>query len=57
MSSCVNCLGGKCPHMPFFIGGGTCPGGGGGGMSYTRSITDQSQEYIGFLIINLVMGC
>ena len=22
-------LGGRCPHMPFFIGG-TCPGGGGG---------------------------
>ena len=21
MSSYVNCLGGRCPHMPFFIGG------------------------------------
>ena len=29
MSSYVNFLGGRCPHMPFFIGG-TCPGGGGG---------------------------
>ena len=27
LSSPVNCLGGRCPHMPFFIGGG---GGGGG---------------------------
>ena len=27
MSSYVNCLGGRCPHMPFFIGS-TCPGGG-----------------------------
>ena len=29
-SSSVNCLGGRCPHMPFFIGGhmsggGKCP--------------------------------
>ena len=34
MSSYVNCLGGTCPHMPFFIGGGG--GGGGGEMSYTH---------------------
>ena len=33
MSSYVNCLGGRCPHMPFFIGGHMS--GGGGGMSYT----------------------
>ena len=26
LSSPVNCLGGRCPHMPFFIGGGGgCP--------------------------------
>ena len=36
MSSYVNCLGGRCPHMPFFIGGHMSGGGGGGGeMSYT----------------------
>ena len=36
MSSCVNGLGGRCPHMPFFIGGHMSGGGGGGGeMSYT----------------------
>ena len=31
MSSYVNCLGGRCPHMPFFIGGHMSGGGGGGG--------------------------
>ena len=35
MSSYVNCLGGRCLHMPFFIGG-HMSGGGGGEMSYTR---------------------
>ena len=35
MSSYVNCLGGTCPHMPFFIGG-HMSGGGGGEMSYTH---------------------
>ena len=41
MSSYVNFLGGRCPHMPFFIGGHMSGGGGGGGggwggeMSYT----------------------
>ena len=29
MSSYVNCLGGRCPHMPFFIGGHMSGGGGG----------------------------
>ena len=33
MSSYFNCLGGRCPHMPFFIGGHMS---GGGEMSYTR---------------------
>ena len=28
MSSYVNCLGGRCPHMPFFIGGGAHVRGG-----------------------------
>ena len=28
MSSYVNCLGGRCPHMPFFIGGHMLGGGG-----------------------------
>ena len=28
MSSYVNCLGGRCPHMPFFIGGHMSGGGG-----------------------------
>ena len=37
MSSYVNCLGGRCPHMPFFIGGYMSGGGGGGGMSYTHN--------------------
>ena len=27
MSSYVNCLGGRCPHMPFFIGGHMSGGG------------------------------
>ena len=31
MSSYVNCLVGRCPHMPFFIGGHMSGGGGGGG--------------------------
>ena len=31
MSSYVNCLGGRCPHMPFLIGGHMSGGGGGGG--------------------------
>ena len=31
MSAYVNCLGGRCPHMPFFIGGHMSGGGGGGG--------------------------
>ena len=31
MSSYVNCLEGRCPHMPFFIGGHMSAGGGGGG--------------------------
>ena len=35
MSSYVNCLGGRCPHMPFFIGG-HMSGGGGAVMSYTH---------------------
>ena len=30
MSSYVNFLGGRCPHMPFFIGGHMSGGGGGG---------------------------
>ena len=29
MSSYVNCLGGRCPHMPFFIGGHMSGGWGG----------------------------
>ena len=28
MSSYVNCLGGRCPHMTFFIGGHMSVGGG-----------------------------
>ena len=28
MSSYVNCFGGRCPHMPFFIGGHMSGGGG-----------------------------
>ena len=39
MSSYVNCLGGTCPHMPFFIGGG---GGGGGGKCPTLIISYHS---------------
>ena len=35
MSSYVNCLGGRYPHMPFYIGG-HMSGGGGGGMSYIQ---------------------
>ena len=36
MSSYFTCLGGRCPHMPFIIGGHMSGGGGGEGeMSYT----------------------
>ena len=45
MSSHVNCLGGRCPHMPFFIGGHISVGGGGGGKSYTFLANDSQCRY------------
>ena len=50
MSSYVNCLGGRGPHMPLFIGGHMS--GGGGGMSYTlcgilSKAFAKSKQFIG----------
>ena len=39
MSSYVNCLGGRCPHMPFFIGGHMSGGGGGNVLHSARATT------------------
>ena len=50
MSSYVNCLVGRCPHMPFFIGGHMSGGGGGGGgggnvlHSYYYSLTIKTRK-------------
>ena len=40
MSSYVNCLGGRCPHMPFFIGGQMS-----GGENVLHSFSTENIEF------------
>ena len=49
LSSPVNCLGGRCPHMPFFIGGQMSGGGGGGGGGCPASVKTGVSLLILFL--------
>ena len=54
MSSYVNCLGGRCPHMPFFIGGHMS---GGENVLHSfnsmSSITKTTADFVHFISFKL----